>query len=178
MNVYEKLLKARVMLQSSKIKKSGKNNHLKFEYMELDDFLPTLNKINEELKLFTMFSISESIATCTVLNAEKPEEQIVFQTPTAEATLKGGGSKIQELGSMHTYLRRYLYLMVYEITESDALDAQVGQNNNPTIDANMVKTLEKVAGDKLESVLGYYKVKSSNQLTTQQFKQAMERLSK
>ena len=128
MNIYEKLLKARLTLQQTDIKKSGHNKNLGFKYMELDDFLPRVNEINDELKLFTMFSITSERATCTLINAEKPEEQIIFESHIAHAKLQGGAAPIQELGSQHTYMRRYLYLMVYEISENDTLDPELGKD--------------------------------------------------
>ena len=145
MNAHQKLSNARVKLQKSEIKKSGKNKHLGFEYFELADFLPTINEINAESGLLTAFSISEEMATLTVFNAEKPEEMIIFTSPVAHAKLQGNASPIQELGSQHTYMRRYLYLMAYEIIENDSLDAQVSpqvQNNpNTTNTSNNGKKL-------------------------------------
>jgi len=128
-NIFEKLLKARIMLQQTDIKKSGHNKNLGFKYMELDDFLPRVNEINNELKLFTMFSITSERATCTLINAEKTDEQITFESHIAHAKLQGGAAPIQELGSQHTYMRRYLYLMVYEISENDTLDPAIGEPN-------------------------------------------------
>ena len=45
MNIYEKLQKARVDLQSKGIKKSGKNTFAKYDYYELADFMPAVNSI-------------------------------------------------------------------------------------------------------------------------------------
>ena len=124
------------MLQQTDIKKSGHNKNLGFKYMELDDFLPRVNEINNELKLFTMFSITSERATCTLINAEKPEEQVMFESHIAHAKLQNGAAPIQELGSQHTYMRRYLYLMVYEISENDTLDPAIGdkQENDKNTD--------------------------------------------
>ena len=137
MNVYEKLLQARIKLQESPIKKTGKNTGLRFDYFELADFLPTINQINADLKIVSMFSIVDNMATLTMIDTEKTEDQIVFTSPTAEAKLQGGASPIQCLGSMHTYMRRYLYLLAYEIIENDVLDAQIGsQQNKPQQQTN------------------------------------------
>lgn len=126
------MIKARVMLQETNIKKSGSNKHLGFSYMELEDFLPTINRINNELQLCTQFSILSDTAILTVMDAEAPDEMfnMQFASPVAIAKLQGNASPIQELGAQHTYMRRYLYLMAYEISESDALDAQIGKVDN------------------------------------------------
>ena len=122
MNVYAKLSKARIKLQSTSIKQSGYNSGLKFKYMELEDFLPHINSINDELGIIAVFSIDDSKARLTIINTEKPEESIEFSSHTAQAKLQGAANPVQELGSQHTYLRRYLYLMGYEISEHDTLD--------------------------------------------------------
>lgn len=144
MNIYEKLLKARLMLQQTDIKKSGHNKNLGFKYMELDDFLPRVNEINNELKLFTMFSITSEKATCTLINAEKPEEQVMFESHIAHAKLQGGAAPIQELGSQHTYMRRYLYLMVYEISENDTLDPAIGDKQEKDKNTDKVTTQQLI----------------------------------
>jgi len=130
MNVYQKLNLARVKLQNSELKKTGKNKHLGFEYFELADFLQVINEINNEIGICVAFKVFDAKAELHVFNAEKPDEVIVFESPTAHAKLQGNASAIQELGSQHTYMRRYLYLMAYEIIESDCQDAQVS-NDKP-----------------------------------------------
>jgi hypothetical protein len=127
MNVYEKLSMARIQLQQSELKKSGHNKNLNFYYMELEDFLPRTNEINAGLKILPVFSISENHAELKIIDIEKPEESIMFSSHTATATLRGGAAPIQELGSQHTYMRRYLFIMAYEITEKDTLDPSIGK---------------------------------------------------
>ena len=125
MNIYEKLNKARVKLQESKIKKTGKNQA--FNYFELDDFVPELNKICEELKLTTVTSIvlieGQKVADLKIFNSENPEEFIHFTTPTEYASLRGN-NPVQEVGATITYMRRYLLMMAFEITEPDKVDSQ------------------------------------------------------
>ena len=121
--VYAKLQKARVMLQSMPIKKSGFNSFAGFKYFELADFLPSINVIFDNLGLCSVFSISEGIATLRIFDSEFGGV-VYFRSPTAEAGA-GKAPPIQALGSMHTYLRRYLMLNALEITEHDAVDATI-----------------------------------------------------
>ena len=122
--IQEKLQKARVELQNKKLKKSGKNSYSGFTYYELADFLPQVNQIFYDLKLYSNFSLNENYATLTVTDWEdKSEEE--FSSPIADLELKGC-SKIQALGGIHTYMKRYLYLNALEIVESDMLDAKAG----------------------------------------------------
>lgn len=179
MNIYEKLLKARLMLQSTSIKKSGHNKNLGFKYMELDDFLPRVNEINDELKLLTMFSITSERATCTLINAEKPEEQLAFESHVAYAKLQGGAAPIQELGSQHTYMRRYLYLMVYEISENDTLDPTIGsdkpkkekaeQQDESKVTAEQLIEMAHKKGVSQEGIKNSYKASTGKSVTDVKF---------
>ena len=51
LNLYSKLQKVRVELQSSNLKKSGKNTYSKYEYFELGDFLPKVNELCDKYGL-------------------------------------------------------------------------------------------------------------------------------
>lgn len=126
MNVFEKLQNARVNLQLLNLKKSGNNKFSGFTYYELADFLPAINKIFSELKLFSNFSIKENRAYLEIFNSENPEEKTIFEMPTAELLLKGC-TAVQALGGVNTYCKRYLYLNALEIVENDLLDSLAGK---------------------------------------------------
>ena len=121
--VYQKLQQARIKLQSTQLKKSGYNSFANFKYFELADFLPSVNMIFSELGLCSVFSIYEECAMLRIIDTETGG-QIRFESPVAEAG-SGKAPPIQALGSMHTYLRRYLFLNALEITEHDAVDATI-----------------------------------------------------
>ena len=141
MNVYEKLQKARVELQSASIKKSGKNTFSNYDYFELGDFLPMINTIFNELKLFSQISFSQELATLKIINTEKPEEVIEFTSPMADAQLKGC-HPIQNLGAVQTYQRRYLYMAALEIVEHDILDSgHTQKEDKPTQKEDKHKTI-------------------------------------
>ena len=126
MNIYEKLQTSRIKLQEMKLKKSGLNKFANFSYYELADFLPQINKIFGEMKLFSKFDLLTEKATLTIIDTEKEESIIVFESDKIEAVLKGTTS-IQGLGATHTYLKRYLYLNALEIVENDFVDASIGK---------------------------------------------------
>ena len=126
MNIYEKLQTSRIKLQEMKLKKSGLNKFANFSYYELADFLPQINKIFGEMKLFSKFDLLTEKATLTIIDIEKEESIIVFESDKIEAVLKGTTS-IQQLGATHTYLKRYLYLNALEIVENDFVDASIGK---------------------------------------------------
>ena len=128
MNIYEKLQACRVELQEMNLKKSGKNDFAKFEYFELADFLPRVNHLFKIYKLFSVFSIgTDNLATLTIINSEDENgERVVFTSPVEELELKGC-NKIQALGGVHTYLKRYLYVNALEIVENDLFDKVSGK---------------------------------------------------
>lgn len=136
--IEEKLQKCRVELQKRGLKKSGENKYAKFKYFELGDFIPVVNEIFADNKMFSNFSIQGDIATLTILDCEDKSTQI-FTSNIADADVKGC-TAIQSLGAVHTYLRRYLYLNALEIVENDPLDASVGSEAFKPIKAEKPKT--------------------------------------
>lgn len=127
MNVYEKLMKARLELQSRDLKKSGRNNYAGYQYFELGDFLPQTMEIFASLKLAGYVNYDESVCTLTIVNCEEPTEKIYINTPMSSANLKGA-HEIQNLGAVQTYTRRYLWVTAMEIVEHDALDSTLGKD--------------------------------------------------
>jgi len=126
MTVYKKLAKARVQLLSAEIKKNGFNKFAEFHYFELEDFIPHIHKIFDEIGLIGVFCFEGNNATLTVHDTDG-NGSISFVSPVVPATKveRDGSQKpesIQDLGSKHTYMRRYLWLMAMEITEHDSVD--------------------------------------------------------
>lgn len=124
--VYAKLQKARIKLQSAAIKKSGHNKFAGYQYFELGDFLPTINEIFNELGLCSVISFDKELATLRIIDTDNGGS-ITFTSPMADAHLKGC-HPIQNLGAVETYSRRYLYVTALEIVEHDALDATTGSD--------------------------------------------------
>lgn len=125
--VYAKLQAARMMLQAAPLKKSGHNKFAGYQYFELGDFLPTVNKIFSELGLCSVISFDNELARLRIIDTEAGG-CITFTSPMAEANLKGC-HPIQNLGAVETYSRRYLYVTALEIVEHDALDATTGSDS-------------------------------------------------
>lgn len=124
MSVYKKLQEARVILQNTKLNKSGKNKFAGFNYFELADFIPQVTEIFSKIGLCGVVSFTHDTAYLTVHETEG-DGFITFTSPLVMAE-NAKGQAIQSLGSTHTYFRRYLWLMCMEITENDAIDAADG----------------------------------------------------
>lgn len=180
MSILKKIAEARVKLQDTKINKSGENKFAKFKYYELADFLPTLNKINLELGICTRFEIIENNACLTVFDIDKQEDNITFTIPYVSSELKGA-TKIQELGATITYLRRYLFLVAFEITDGEVVDAQPLQEQSkskvedkkPFDKKKAEKCILELVGDNtelLEKEMELKGIKSFSEATEEQMK--------
>lgn len=121
-NIYAKLQRARVKLQECDLTKSGENKFSKYKYFELKDFLPAINKILDEEKLFSIVEIDDKIGNLLIINSENTNERVVFSVPSAKMDMKGS-NEIQQIGAVQTYIRRYLYVNAFEIAENDQIDA-------------------------------------------------------
>jgi hypothetical protein len=121
MTVYKKLQEARILLQNTKLNKSGKNKFAGFSYFELSDFIPQVTEIFNKMGLCGVVSFTSDTAYLTVHDTDG-DGFITFTSPLVMAE-NAKGQAIQSLGSTHTYFRRYLWLMCMEITENDVIDA-------------------------------------------------------
>lgn len=122
----ESIIKIRVELQKSKLKKSGKNKYAGFDYYELKDFLPRLNELLLQENVNDKFSIENDEVILTLMKGEEKQEYkmpfVLFETPSNK-----NGSKsmqdIQYLGALNTYYKRYLYLNAFGITDGEVIDS-------------------------------------------------------
>ena len=105
-----------------------------------------MNVIANALRFVTIFDTTADNASLTIVDVDKPEDKVVFNcayvrtitkkvdsksgtevTDSQGASLKGC-HPVQNEGATITYLKRYLYLNAFEISESDALDATMNPN--------------------------------------------------
>ena len=81
MNIFEKIQAVRVELRHTKLKMSGKNKFANYEYMELDDFLPTLNELMNKYKMTAIASFTREKAILTAIDCETPEAKYIIESP-------------------------------------------------------------------------------------------------
>lgn len=154
-NLNESIIKIRVDLQNSKLKKSGKNKFAGFDYFELADFLPRLNELMLQEGINDRFYIKDDYAT---LELQKGEEINSYTMPFVmfEVPMNKGGipsmQKIQYLGALNTYYKRYLYLNAFGITDGEIIDSMDNSN------------LEKSPIDELKDKIKKYGTKASTKL--------------
>ena len=145
MSVYKKLQEARILLQNTSLKKSGRNKFAGFEYFELGDFLPTIQNIFTKVGLCGTVSFGTELATLNIVDLDDASQSVSFTSPMSSAELKGCHA-IQNLGAVQTYLRRYLWVVAMEIVEHDALDAVAGKDDSkkaePTVESPRIVGLK------------------------------------
>lgn len=143
MTVYRKLQAARHELVNSGIKKTGHNKFGGWYYYELGDFIPTVHKIFDAVGLCGVVTFGE-MAMLTVYDTDDGSS-VQFFSPIVYAE-NSKGQAIQVLGSTHTYLRRYLWLLAMEITESDQIDSQQQEEKPVKIEKPAAKPPKVIEG--------------------------------
>lgn len=178
MSVHKKLMDARIKLQSIGVKKSGKNTY--YDYFELSDFIPHVQKIFNELGLCGVVSYDREIAKLTITDTDDNTE-IIITSPMAGASLKGCHD-IQNLGAVETYQRRYLWVTAMEILEHDALDGTSGSNNDNDIEritkdqaADLLIKI-KESGLKLDTFYAGFNIKAIPSLPASEYQNALKRI--
>ena len=181
-NIYQKMQAIKEELLEMNLKKSGENKFAKFSYYELSDFLPQIIKLSNKYKLFTQINFNKENGILTIIDAEEPNSRVEYITPTEELELKGC-NKIQALGGTQTYLRRYLYMNAFDITENDLFDSITGKNtssNKSDSPAPQVDLKTKIEGfkkwletnnfsqDLIQITLEKYNVNNIDEMTLEQ----------
>lgn len=118
MSIYERLQNCRLFMQEEGIKKLGKNTFAKYDYYKLADLNTVMNKGLQKFRLCTHVQVTEQIAMLTIINVDKPSEEMLFTMPTVDAEMTKV-TRIQNWGSTVSYLTRYLVLQAFQIGECE-----------------------------------------------------------
>ena len=170
MTVYRKLQAARHALVNSGIKKTGHNSYGGWKYYELGDFIPTVHKLFEAVGLCGVVSFGET-ATLTVYDTEDGTS-VQFSTPIVYAE-NNKGQAIQVLGSTHTYLRRYLWLLAMEIVEADTVDAEKQEEKKEPVRI-IPKVVEGVSDGSKDDGPWFMRITAEDGCTTEQWIEAVK----
>lgn len=127
MKLIEKIQNIRLDLLREEIKQTGKNTYAGYEYFELNDFLNPLNRLMAKYKMTAIPSFNKDEASLTAYDFES-DETITITSPMGTANLKGC-HEVQNIGAVETYQRRYLYLAMFDISESDILNKTQGKDD-------------------------------------------------
>lgn len=194
MNLNETIIKIRVELQNSKIKKSGKNRFAGFEYYELADFLPKLNELMLKEKVNDRFTIKDGLAMLELIKGEERQEYTIpFQIFPTPLNKNGSPSMqdIQYLGALNTYYKRYLYLNAFGITDGEVIDSMDSANlqkgvtfkpNTKDQEKEILNLMSKMkelvidTNSDFEEIYKYYKVKDMDSMNLNQLEDCVKNL--
>ena len=164
LGLYKKLQLARVTVQSAGLKKTGFNKYSNYYYFQLEDFLPTATSAFKTVGITPLFNLGRSsdengiehqFATLTLIDNDKPEDAVAFTAPYAEAN--NSSNPIQNLGSSITYLRRYLYMMALDLSETDIVDSGTGgPEDNSKENAKVQKKAPSISSKQAELIQKLY----------------------
>ncbi|MBO6102277.1 MAG: ERF family protein [Opitutales bacterium] len=129
MSIYAKLQAIKGELCAGGLRQSGTNKFAGFSYFELSDFLPQIVAICKKYSVCTIYTWGPEVATLSAVDWEAKDgedKSVVVSCPVPEdlaACGPKGASAMQSIGAAQTYLRRYLYLALFDLCECDAIDA-------------------------------------------------------
>ena len=127
-NVYEKLLEARRRFLEANVKKSGINRYAEFKYFTLEDIIPVKTQIFNDLGLVeTIEFFGDRNEAVLFLHNTHKDDILTFRSQLAadESLIK---NPIQKVGAIQTYVRRYLYMLMLDIVETDIIDETAGKD--------------------------------------------------
>lgn len=163
MNVYQKVQAVKSEILKANLKKSGKNKFANFDYYELSDIMPTIIELCKKYKLYTHVTFNEEYAVLTIIDTENKQaseiayaKEVRFTSPMRELELKGCNA-IQSLWWVESYQRRYLYLMAFDISESDMFDAVSWKEETKKEKKDDVKWFNKEDLERLQGNTEYLK---------------------
>ena len=131
MNIYKKIATIKRELAELELQKSGENSFSNFKYFEKADFMPSLIMLNEKHGVDDTIELSrikdECVLTLTNVDDSNDFKRVIIPYEEAQMLAKGGApsktDNIQRLGATISYLTRYLYLIGYNLTEGDMMEA-------------------------------------------------------
>ena len=133
MSIHEKLMNIKFELLDCEIKKSGHNQYGNFDYHELKDILPPVNRLCKKYRCLTHIDFpSTEYAVLTLINVDDKEDIISVSSPRPQLRELQRMNIVQSEGSYQTYIRKYLYINMFDITEPDTIDALSTDGNNDT----------------------------------------------
>lgn len=155
LSIMERML---IIMNKIRIDKNGKNTFSNYDYFKPEEINKRVNPLFLEYKIFPHFttyfkefeiSTNESIEKGSIVTQKdireiaqlkltdilNPKETIVYEMPLKEIEIKGA-NKMQNVGGVRTYAKRYLYMEALNISENkldlDSDEMTDKKNSKPT----------------------------------------------
>ena len=128
--VCQKLQIVRDKLNNTKMEKTGFNGYSQYKYYQTADFMPYVQRYCNEEGICPLLSFDKekNEAVMIVMNSENMGETLEFRCAYTVPQLKGSNTA-QMVGGMITFFTRYMYMLVFAITENDTFDSLSPEQN-------------------------------------------------
>jgi hypothetical protein len=117
--LYKKLQQARLDFRDKHVEARGRNNFNNFDYITLKDIvteaIPIL--LDNNLSIHHKFYLNPPLVELVDLETGYSED--FGSNVTFEVEGKNNNQRLQALGSTESYIRRYIYMQILDIVESD-----------------------------------------------------------
>ena len=131
MSIHEKLMNMKFDLMDCDMKKSGHNDFSDYDYYELQDILPPVKQLCKKYRCLTHVDFpGEQKAILTLINVDNPDDVISTSLRQPELRELKRMNLMQSEGAYETYSRRYLYINLFDITESDPIEGLANEQAN------------------------------------------------
>jgi len=126
MNIYEKINEVRKALLDRGITKDKSNSY--YSYIDLPQIESVITEECIKVGLITLVDFPAGKASMTAIDTEHISEHtqtsvVRIEVPCESSMVEIKGSQpIQRVGGMLTYMRRYLYMQMFAISEHDAVE--------------------------------------------------------
>ena len=133
LNVYQRLLNARVIISETPIKKEGRNKFSNYDYFTPSQITQLVSMACKDAGLLTVYKLTvidgDSYGGClSIYNIDDPKEVIEFLQPTISPEIKATNAA-QKIGGMVTYNERYLKMSAFDIADNN-LDFDADQKED------------------------------------------------
>ena len=177
MNIYEKISAVRTALLSRNLSKDKKA--FKYSYIDLPQIESAVTEECAKVKLMTLVDFPDNHAVMTAFDLESEQVVQISVPVNADMVEIQGSQKIQNVGGMMTYMRRYLYMTMFAISEHDSVEgigkaSQEVAHDMDTTEADkkdpkrteLINKFEKDFPKYLDKLVAYKKVKSLDDIPT------------
>ena len=193
MNIYEKL---QVIQQKLKVPKSQYNSFSEFYYRNCEDILEAVKPLCNEVKAVLILGdeVKEVggrvyvMAEALLVNTEKPEERIQCYGFARETESRTKFDVAQLTGAASSYARKYALSGLFDLDDNKDADGlrpvenvKAAPKEERAVTAKQIADLQALAKKKgvtVESIVNGYKLKTLQDISPQQWAQAMNALQK
>lgn len=119
--IYQKLQKCRDSIKNIKLEKKGWNDYSKYKYYLPEQVDELVYVACKEQNIFTKFDLLRNefglYGQLTIINLEKPDDNISFYAATEMPAIKATNAS-QQMGGAMTFVNRYLLMFAFDIVEN------------------------------------------------------------